>query len=310
MSEPRKPTLLHRIEHALFSGAVSLSMLAGDRGPDGLGSFIGRLGHFPLRIRRDHVERNLRTAFPDADDAWIRATMRSAYAFLAREALATMRMGRMPREYILDRTTITGMDVLKRALAQGRGVVLVSGHIGNQELGAAALGLRGIPFDVVAQQQSNPLFNAALNQTRRRFGIGVIDRSKASRLAMKALRAGRVVGFAADQNAGRSGIFVPFFGKLASTHRGAALFAIKTGAPVVVATTIRRGNVYALTIEPVDVDRTGELDDVVYRLTAAFTARLEEVVRSAPDQYLWLHRRWKTRPERESPQERNSDKQV
>lgn len=296
MSEPRKPTLLHRIEHALFSGAVSVSMAAGERGPARLGSMVGALGYFPLRIRRKQVESNLRIAFPDADDAWITSTMRKAYSFLAREAIATMHFGRMPREYVLEHTRVIGMDVLKRGLAQGKGVVLISGHIGNQEMGAAALGLRGIPFDVVAQRQSNPLFNAALNRTRKGFGLGIIERDKASRLVLRALRAGRVVGFAADQNAGRAGIFVPFFGRLASTHRGGALFAVRSGAPVVLATTIRQGNVYELTIRPIEVDRTGELDDVVYRMTAAFTARLEEVVRSAPDQYLWLHRRWKSRP--------------
>jgi KDO2-lipid IV(A) lauroyltransferase len=182
--------------------------------------------------------------------------------------------------------------------------VLASGHVGNHEIGAAALSARGIPLDLVVQQQSNPLFDAALNDARRRLGLGIIDRWKAQRLALKALRQGHAVAFAADQNAGKSGVFVPFFGRLASTHRGAALFAYKTGAPLFLGTSLRKGTGYEVTLQRVDVDRSGDLDDVVYRLTAAFTARLEEVVRSEPDQYLWLHRRWKTRPpeERKTPQ--------
>jgi Kdo2-lipid IVA lauroyltransferase/acyltransferase len=137
------------------------------------------------------------------------------------------------------------------------------------------------------------------------MGLGIIDRFESHRLAIKALRAGRAVAFAADQNAGRSGVFVPFFGRLASTHRGPALFAVKTDAPVFLGYCVRTSNGYAGGLEPIEVDRSGKLDDVVYNITAAFTKRLEEVVRSVPDQYLWLHRRWKTRPP-----ERQEDKQV
>lgn len=293
-----KPTLQHRIEYALFGGMVSLAVLLGDRGADGLGNIVGRLGYL-LGFRRKLVESNLRIAFPDADDAWIRATVRQAYEFVAREALAMLRAGRLSREEVLERTAIKGADVMRDALAEGHGVVLVSGHIGNHELGVAALGLRGYIGDIVVQKQGNPLFHAAITRTRKRFNAGIIDREKASRRVVKALRAGRIVVFASDQNAGRSGVFVPFFGKLASTHRGAALFAYRTGAPLVFAATLRRGKVYEVSLERLDVDRTGDMDDVVYRMTAAFTAKLEEVVRTAPDQYLWLHRRWKTRPERE-----------
>ncbi|MGQ0813456.1 MAG: lysophospholipid acyltransferase family protein [Gemmatimonadota bacterium] len=306
MTEPRRPTLLQRVEHALFSSAVSLSALLGDRGSSLLGGALGRLGYFPIRFRRKHVERHLRIAFPHKDDAWIETTMRKAYAHLGREALATIRLARLSREQVLERTQIIGLDEFMRALNEGKGIVLASGHVGNHELGAAALSARGIPLDLVVQQQGNPLFDAALNNARRRLGLGIIDRFQAQRLAMKALRGGRVVAFAADQNAGKAGVFVPFFGKLASTHRGAALFAVKIGAPLFLGTSLRKDDRYQVTLARVAVDRNGPLDDVVYQLTAAFTAHLEEVVRSAPDQYLWLHRRWKTRP----PGERKPDKQV
>jgi KDO2-lipid IV(A) lauroyltransferase len=156
----------------------------------------------------------------------------------------------------------------------------------------------------VVQRQRNPLFDEALIASRRSLGHGVIDRIKATRLAIKALRRGHAVAFAADQNAGKAGIFVPFFGRLASTHRGAALFAVKTGAPLFLGTSLRRENGYEVRLQRVDVPRDGALDDVVYQLTVAFTARLEAVVREAPEQYLWLHRRWKTRPPEETPQGR------
>lgn len=297
----RKPTFSHHAQHALFMGAVGLAQLLGDRGSATLGGALGRLGYFPLKFRRAAVEKHLRWAFPERDDEWIRTTARAAYAHLGREAIATIRLARMTRDDVLARTSVTGLDQFRDALAEGHGLVLASGHVGNHEIGAAALAARGIPLDLVVQRQANPLFDAALVESRRRLGLGIIDRFQATRLAIRALRGGRAVAFAADQNAGKAGVFVPFFGRLASTHRGAALFAVKTGAPLFLGTSLRKGNGYEVLLQRVDVPRDGELDDVVYRLTVAFTDRLEAVVRQAPEQYLWLHRRWKTRPPEETP---------
>jgi KDO2-lipid IV(A) lauroyltransferase len=200
---------------------------------------------------------------------------------------------------VIKRTTVVGLDAMRAALTKGNGVVLVSGHLGNHEIGAAALAARGIPLDGVAQRQANPLFDASLIAARERLGFHVIDRRHATRLGLKSLRRGHVLAFVADQNAGRAGIFVPFFGRLASTHRGAALFAVKAEAPLFLGTSLRKDNGYEVRLHPIEVSREGDLDDVVYRLTHAFTQRLEAVVRSAPEQYLWLHRRWRTRPPEE-----------
>ncbi len=281
--------------------AVSLSAALGDGGAAALGSGLGKLGYFPFRFRRALVEKHLRMAFPEHDDAWIRRVARAAYAHLGREAIATIRLARMSREDVVRRTKVRGFDELQAALQRGRGLVLVTGHVGNHEIGAAALAARGIPLDVVAQRQANPLFDAALIESRERLGLSVIDRFQAIRLGIKTLRQGRVLGFAADQNAGKAGAFVPFFGRPASTHRGPALFAVKTGAPLFLGSALRIGHAYDIQVEEIEVDRTGEPDDVVYRLTLAFTQRLEEVVRANPEQYLWLHRRWKTRPPEEPP---------
>lgn len=296
MSEPRRPKLSHRIEHVLLTGLLAMSGLFGEKASSAFGGAAGKLGYFPLRFRRRLAEKQLKLAFPEKDERWIEHTMRRAYAHLGREALATLRLARLSPDEVLARTSVIGLDELRSALDEGKGVVLASGHIGNHEFGAAALSVRGIPMEMVVQKAGNPLFDDALNASRRHLGLGIIDRFQAQRLAIKALRAGRLVAFASDQNAGKAGIFVPFFGRPASTHRGAALFAVKTESPLFLGTSLRKGDGYEVTLQRVDVDRAGDLEDVVYRLTAAFTARLEEVVRSAPDQYLWLHRRWKTRP--------------
>ncbi|HEX6939037.1 MAG TPA: lysophospholipid acyltransferase family protein [Longimicrobiales bacterium] len=298
----RAPRLRHRIEYVLFRTAAAAAAIAGDAAAGRLMAAAGRLAYAPLGIRRRAVEAHLRRAFPERDDAWIRDTAAAAYAHLGREGAAMIRLASLDREHILARTEVEGLEAFRAALEPGRGIVLVTGHLGNWEIGGAALAARGIPIDGVAQRQSNPLFDRAIVAARERLGMRVIERSRAVREGLRALRAGRVVALVADQDARRAGVFVPFFGHPASTHRGPATLALRTGAPLFLGTALRSPHGgYRVRLEPVEVDRHGDPDDVVRRLTAAFTARLEAAIRAAPDQYLWHHRRWKTRPPEEPP---------
>jgi KDO2-lipid IV(A) lauroyltransferase len=212
-----------------------------------------------------------------------------------------LRVSALSAEAVLARTEVEGLAELRAALDAGRGVVLVSGHLGNWEIGGAALAVRGVPIDVVAQRQSNPLFDRLVVETRERLGMRVIPRELGTRQGLRSLREGRLLALVADQDARGGGVFVPFFGRLASTHRGPAMLALRTGAPLFVTRGLLRTpeGGYRGGVEEVVVDREGELDDVVERMTAAFTARLEAGVRAAPDQYFWQHRRWKSRPPEE-----------
>lgn len=294
------PSLAHRAEYVLFAGAIAVGRRVSEPIAARLGAFVGRLGYRPLGVRRRLVEDQIRRAFPDRDDAWVRRIAVASYGHLGREAIAMLRMASLTREQLLDRTSIEGYEGFEEAVRAGRGVVIVAGHLGNWEIGAAMLAARGVPIDIIAQRQTNPLFDRSIVDTRRRLGVGVIERGRAPKLALKALRGGRAVAFGSDQNAGKSGLFVPFFGRLASTHRGAALMALRTGAPMFLAVPLRMPEgTYRMRLHPLEADRSGDPDEAVYRLTAAFTAALEVAVRSAPEQYLWQHRRWKTRPPEE-----------
>ncbi len=306
MSEERKPTFGQRVEHFFYNGAVRLSSMLGERTGARFGEAVGALGYSPVKFRRGHVEKHLRIAFPEKDDAWIAQTARAAYAHFGREGIAAMKMARISRDDLMRNVKVTGIEPLKAVLAGGGGAVIMTGHVGNIEFFGPALAHYGIPIDLVVQRQANPLFDRAITAARERMGQGIIDRGHAIREATKALRAGRAVAFAPDQNAGRSGLFVPFFGKLASTHRGPAVFAVKAGVPIFTVFSLRRGSGYEVIVEPLEVDRSGEKSDVVYAMMLTFTQRLEKVVREAPEQYLWMHRRWKTRP----PEERGPTRQV
>lgn len=295
-----RPTLRHWLEYAAVQAASLLARGAGRRASDAFGRGLGRLAYRPFGIRRAVVEEHLRRAFPDQSGAWVHATAAAAYAHIGAEAMALLRLAGDEAEQVLARTEVVGLEALRAALAAGKGAVLATGHLGNWEIGGAALAVRGIPLDAVAQPQENPLFDAALERMRSGLGMQVIDRRRATPLALRSLRRGRVVAFVADQDARGHGVFVPFFGRPASTHRGPALLALRTGAPVFVGTALRLpGGRYRIELDRVDPALADDPEEAIRRITAAFTARLEKAARRAPEQYFWLHRRWKTPPPQE-----------
>lgn len=301
--------LRHLLEYGLVRAARGLDHLLGARRSAALAAALGRWAYRRLRIRADVVEDQLRHAFPDRDDAWVRETAEASYGHLARESMMMIRLSRLGREAVIEATEVDGLDALRDALDEGGGALVVSGHVGNWEIGGSGVAARGIPFDAVARRQDNPRVDRMVNRARNRLGMTIIPMGGAGKKALRALRRGHVVGLVADQDARHRGVFVPFMGRPASTHRGPALLALRSGAPVFAAAAIRQPDGgYHVRMRRVPVpgvpggEMAGEKDDGFgeWRLTAALTAALEAVVREHPEQYLWHHRRWKTAP---SPEE-------
>ncbi len=298
----RGPTLRHRAEFALFRAASAVALRLPEAAAERGLAALGRLAYRPVGLRREVVESQLRAAFPERDEAWIRAVARGSYEHLGRAALAFLRLERLDPAAVLARTVVRpeAPAAMRAALAGGRGVVVVTGHFGSWEVAGAALAAYGFPVNAVVQRQANRLFDEAVNGLRASAGIRVIDRRAAAREGLEALRRGEVVAFVADQDARTHGVFVPFMGRPASTHRGPALLALRAGAPLFLGWARRRGSGrYEGDLQEIRVDRAGPTDVVVRRLTAAFTAALEAVVREAPEQYFWQHRRWKSAPPEE-----------
>lgn len=286
----------HRLEYWAVRAARGLDRLLGPERSAALAGALGRFVYRRLRIRADVVEEQLRLAFPDRDDAWVRATARSSYEHLAREAMVMIRLSRLGREAVIEATELDGLDELRAALEEGNGALVVSGHMGNWEIGGSGVAARGIPMDAVARRQANPLVDEMVNRARNRLGMNIIPMGGATKATLRALRAGHVVGLVADQDARDRGVFVPFFGRPASTHRGPALLAIRSGAPVFAAAAVRQPDGrYRVRLRRVPIP-DGDDEEREERLTAALAAELESAVREDPGQYLWHHRRWKTRP--------------
>ncbi len=291
----------HRVEYALartLEGAVaSLPEGMADAFGARLGAAVHRLG-----IRRKTVEQNLRLAFPEQTEAWRQDVCRRAYQHLGREAAAMLRLAKLDRQAVIDRTVTRGWDEMEGALSEGKGCILATGHYGNWEIAAAAVAARGVPISAIVRRQGNLLVDQRLDETRRRLGVETISQREAPGRVPRVLRRNGVVGIVGDQDARKAGVFVPFFGVPASTHRGPALFAIRFGAPVFACVArrlpgpgVRSGVAGTRVPEP----RTGDVEAVVRARTAALAARLEASVREAPEQYFWFHRRWKSKPKSE-----------
>jgi lauroyl/myristoyl acyltransferase len=290
------PRVKHHIEFAAFRAASAAGGLLSERAAVRVGEAAGRTAH-RLGVRGRIVEQNLRVAFPTADDDWIHRTARDSWAWLGRESVMMLRLSSASREEVIARTRTVGVEGAVAAMEAGRGVVVVAGHLGNWEIGAATMAVRGYPVVAIAKSAANPLFYQKILAARARLGVGVIDFQHATRPTLQALRTGKAVAFAADQHAGRAGIWVPFFGRLASTFRGPATMALRTGAPMYLSVPVRATDgLYELRLEPIDATQTGDMDADVARVTRAWVSRLEAAVREYPDQYLWHHRRWREPP--------------
>jgi KDO2-lipid IV(A) lauroyltransferase len=251
-----------------------------------------------LGIRRDIVDSNLALAFPDRDEKWRADLALKAYEHLGREVAAMLRLSKLDSAAVVERTIPRGWEQLQEARSLGRGVLLVTGHYGNWEIAAAAVAARGVPIAAIVRRQGNRMVDERLQQLRRNLGVETIYQGQAPARVPRILRANGVVGIVGDQDARRSGVFVPYFGQPASTHRGPALFALRLGAPVFscIARRLPGNEVrYEIAGERVPFTPSGVLDADIQALTAELALRLEKQVRIAPEQYFWFHKRWKTK---------------
>lgn len=302
------PSLAHRAQYAALRGTVSaLERLSWRRAGD-VGAALGALGYRPLGVRRHVVERQLAAAFPAMAADEVRRTARAAYRHLGRVTTEAAIVPALGAERVLELfEEPSGWEHVEAARAAGRGMLLVSGHIGNWELGGAYIAARGIGIDVVVRRMGNPLFDSYVTSTRTRLGMQVVPDADAVRRIPRAMREGRAVALLVDQGVkGLASSYVPFFGRPAKTPRGPAVFALRLGVPTIFAAVIRqRSGRYRFFFEPVEVRRTGDRERDTDAIVAGYTAQLERFVRAAPEQYFWHHRRWKRQPSNTPPELRD-----
>jgi KDO2-lipid IV(A) lauroyltransferase len=186
-----------------------------------------------------------------------------------------------------------------RLLNAGRPVILLTGHVGNWEVLGYLLAVLGYELDAIARPIDNPLINDWLLSIRQRQGMRIITKFDATNHMVETLNRGGALGFIADQNAGDKGLFVPFFGRLASTYKSIGLLAMQQQAPIVCGYAHRIGPGFHFELGTTDIiepEDWADQPDPLYYITARYSRAIEAMVRKRPEQYLWMHRRWKSRP--------------
>jgi KDO2-lipid IV(A) lauroyltransferase len=265
-----------------------------------LGRGIGRIAYvLGGRLRRTG-ERNLELALSGLSAAERTAILRGCFENLGRLLGEFSHLPRSTPESLRQIIECEGLENLEAARAAGRGVILFTGHLGAWELSSFALSAFGYPMSFLARRIDNPRVEQLVEGTRTRFGNRSIDKRSAARPMLRTLRAGGTVGILVDLNTHpHEAVFVDFFGIPASTTSGLATLALRTGAavlPVFIPWDERRRRFVLHVDPPLEIERTGHEAEDVRRLTSLFTSVIESYVRRFPGQWLWIHRRWNTRP--------------
>ena len=261
-----------------------------------LSRFYARLLDAAIPRLRRVAYRNLAMALPDAGPKTITD---GVFRSIARLLLAFARLPDIDAANVDEWIRYEGLDNFLGARDRGRGVLVATAHLGNWELSAYTHALMTAPMNVVVRPLDNPSIDELVEERRTLSGNRIIRKKEAARAILRALGDGEAVGVLVDQNASlEEGVFVPFFGRLACANAAFVKFAHRSGAAVVPGFALwsEAERKYVLHFYP-EVPMTGD----VQRDTAAVHAFLESVIREYPDQWLWIHRRWKTRPPGEEP---------
>jgi Kdo2-lipid IVA lauroyltransferase/acyltransferase len=278
----------------IFSGIVRILPL---KSAQRLGMYLGLTAYLCSPRRRAITLENLRHAFPEKSDEERKTIAKSSfqnYGIALIELLwfpnlddGTIRMLVKPRN----------LDLLKKLYAEGKGLIVLSGHFGNWELVALGMAyLTQIPFTIIVQNQNNRLVNDVINRNRCLFGNRIVPMGISVREIIRTLGNNGIVAIAPDQSGDKDGgLYMEFFGRTTATHQGPAAFALRTGAPMLIGFMIRQHDgTYEVVVEEIETkDYNGYSEENVIALTQRHVRVLEDYIRKYPDHWMWMHRRWK-----------------
>ncbi len=307
------PAALKRITHPLLYASVrAIAGASNILSIDDTLLVIDRIGDSWARskLNRDRLARahdNIRWSFPDWTEQRVAECALSGYRHLFRLAIE---IARAPRLLTQDgwpvRIQIGDMRDSLELIISRQPKLLITGHCGNWELLGATVGMLGLRTHALYRPLDVTPVDKWVRQSRARFGLSLIDKFGATETLPRCIERGESVGFIADQNAGDRGLFVPFFNRLASAYKTIGLLAMRYEMPIICSHAVRRGGSrtarLAYQINVVDVIRPEhwrDQPDPLFYITARYRRAIEMMVRHSPEQYLWMHRYWKSRPRHE-----------
>lgn len=264
-----------------------------------LGKVFGRIFMviFPSRVKI--ALDNLQHAFPEKSDNWIKQVAKESFENLGITLIEILLTKYWSSEKINKIAKFQNVELFKKLHSENKGVILLSAHFGNWEIGALAGEFQlGSKYLIIVEHQANDYINSEMNKIRTRFGNSVVSRYKAAREIVKALQRGEVIALIADQSASENNdVYVDFFGRPAATFDSPAILALKFDVPIVFCISFRQSNGdYLVRIKEVKHDDLKNDKEGVLELTRRYTKLLEDMIRENPGHWAWMHRRWKHSP--------------
>jgi Kdo2-lipid IVA lauroyltransferase/acyltransferase len=299
MAKPRGPVQMWSQYLALRTAAAALTAFdpaANLRSASLLGKGLHRFDH----RHRERAQRSIAMAFPDRSEAWVRRVTRESFEHVAMLGVELFHSPRTLGPYTWTRHVgIRDIGPAIELLNRREPMILLTGHVGNWEVMGNLLACLGYDLDALARPIDNPLADRWLMGIREKRGMRVMTKFDASSRMVEVLDRGGALAFIADQNAGEKGLFVPFFHRLASCYKSIGLLAINRRVPIVCGCAHRLSRDLSFEVFVPDVIHPHEWEsqsDPLLYITARYSRAIELMVRRRPEQYLWAHRRWKSRP--------------
>lgn len=275
--------------------------------PRPIGLFLaGRLGslayHILPRYRRQALA-NLKLAFGgEKGEAELKAIARKVFENLGKNAFEMVQFPKLNEGNIDRLVSIKNPDIARKAYERGKGIIVITAHLGNWELMAATLRIKGYPGVTVGRRIYFDKYDKYLNYLRRVHDVNVIYRDESPRKILSVLKANKIVGIVADQDVDSvDGVFVKFFGRSAYTPAGPAAIARVSGASLIPTFIVRKDGYHELVFEePIELADTGDRDKDLIENTQRWSSVIESYIRKYPEQWVWMHRRWKTQEDKDA----------
>ena len=264
-----------------------------------LGRILGNLYYLLIKKQRRRAIEQMMPAL-HVSESEAKKIVRASFVNLARNVLDIFYMPNLNERNLQQYIEIDHLERMREALAEGHGVVVLTGHVGTWEWLSAAFSLNGMPVTAIAKQQPNAEYSRALDDLRATIHVEIFTRGTSELLsAGRALKKGKILGFLADQDGGPGGAFIEFLGRTASTPLGPAVFAKRFHAPVLPAFILRQpnGRHKVMIGEIMHFVDSGDADKDLFDFTVRMTKILERVILENPTQWLWFQKRWNTPPE-------------
>jgi Kdo2-lipid IVA lauroyltransferase/acyltransferase len=291
-----KHTAEHILEYILFKLVGALIRLLPLRFVHKTGFVLARLVYPILKSRRNVALENLRYAFPDLKESERARIAFQSFQSVSATFLELLWYPNFTKAGIKQRVHIENLELLNQLRSEQKGIIILTAHFGSWELATQAISVyTNAVVCTVAKPQSNVLVDRIITIWRELFGLKIVPMGISVREILRTLQQGGIVALAADQSAPKESVAVEFFGRKVPTFQGPAIFSLKTGAPIILGCTVRQqdGNYTMHLVHVPSKDLDGASDENIYELTRRQVRMTEAIIRQTPEQWMWMHKRWK-----------------